>query len=125
MISGSFFALAVQQAICSDLMAKIIFGFPRKRGSLLHPLLFASMLTVALGVLSVAPDDFVSECTKHAELGSFNNSNQKVLLDTQFYPSTDLLTLQGEDKIWISLDIDMTTGIGMGKVRKRGSELEE
>ena len=92
---------------------------------LLYLLLLASMLTVALGVLSVAPDDFASECTKYAELGSFNNPNQKVLLDTQFYPSMYLLTLQGEDGLWISLDLDMTTGSGTGKVRKRQSELEK
>ena len=95
-------------------------GFPRKRGSLLHLLLFARMLTVALGVLSVAPDDFVSEwCTTFAEPGTFNHSNQKVLLDTQFYPSSVLLTVNGENGLWISLDFDMTTGGGFGKVRKR------
>ena len=94
-------------------------GFSRKHDSLLHLLLFSYMLTVALGVLSVAPDDFVSSCTEFAEPGSFNNSNQKVLLDTQFYPSLALLTTEGENGLWISLDFDMTTGDGFGKVRKR------
>ena len=90
----------------------------------LYLLVFASTLTLGLGVLSVAPDDFVSSCTTHAEPGSFNNPNQKVLLDTQFYESSDLLTIKGEDGLWISLDFDMTTGDGFGKVRKHESEQE-
>ena len=99
-------------------------GFPRNGGSLQYLILLVSMLTVVLGELSVAPDDFASECTQYAEPGSFNNPNQKVLLDTQFYPSSDLLTIQGEDRLWISLDFDMTTGGGVGKVRVRESEQE-
>ena len=94
-------------------------GFLRKRGSPLYLLLFATMLTVACGVLSAAPDDFVSECTAYAKAGSFNNPNQKVLLDTQFYPSGYLVTILGEDGLWLSLDFDMTKGIGFSKVRKR------
>ena len=89
----------------------IIDGFPRKRNTLLYVLLFASMLTACLWVLSVAPDDFASECTSEAEPGSFNNPNQEVLLDTQFYQSTTLLSALGDDELWISLDFDMTTGI--------------
>ena len=91
--------------------------FPQKSNSLLYLLLFALMTTVFLGVLSVAPDDFASECTTHAENGSFNNPHQIVLLDTQFYPSTSLLSPLGEDGLWISLDFDMTTGTGVDKVR--------
>ena len=60
-------------------MAELMFGFPRKRCGLLHPLLFASKLTGALSVLSVAPKDFASKCTEFAEPGSFNNPKQKVL----------------------------------------------
>ena len=82
------------------------------------------MLTVARGVLSVAPDDFVSECNLFAEPGSFDNANQKVLLDTQFYLSSDLLSVLGENRLWISLDFDMTNGTGFGKVRKHESEQE-
>ena len=99
------------------LMSQIMVGFPQKYNSLLHLLLFTLMRTVSLGVLSVAPDDFAIECTAHAKNGSFNNSNQKVLLDTQFYPSTTLLSVVGDDELWISVDFDMTTGTGVGKVR--------
>ena len=98
-------------------MSQIMVVFAQKCNSLLYLLLYTLMRTVSLGVLSVAPDDFAIECTAHAENGSFNNSNQKVLLDTQFYPSTTLLTVTGEDGLWISLDFDMTTGTGVGKVR--------
>ena len=63
-------------------------------------------------------------CTAFAEPGSFNNPDQKVPLDTHFYVSSDLLTAQGEDRLWISLDFDMTTGDGSGKVRKRESKQE-
>ena len=97
-------------------------GFPRKLNSLLYLLLFALMLTVSLGVLSVAPDDFVSECTTFAEPGSFNNPNQKVLMDTQFYPSATLLSVMGGDELWISLDFDMLSGTGISKVRKHQSQ---
>ena len=93
--------------------------FPRNGGSLQHLMLLAWMLTVALGELSVAPDDFATECAQHAHPGTFNNPNQNVLLDTQFYPSSVLLTVQGENGLWISLDFDMTTGDGLGKVRKK------
>ena len=75
------------------------------------------MLTASLGMLSVAPDDFVNGCVAFAQPGSFNNSDQKVLLDTQFYQSTTLLTAVGEDGLWISIDFDMTTGPHTGKVR--------
>ena len=92
-------------------------GFPWESSTLLGLLLLALIPTVSLGVLSVAPDDFSSECTPYAEPGSFNNPNQKVLLDTQFYPSTTLLSALGEDGLWISLDFDKTTGTGIGKVR--------
>ena len=98
-------------------------GFLRNHDSLLYLLLFASMLTVALSVLSVAPDDFASNCTKFAEAGSFNNPNQKVLLDTQFYPSQTLVSVVGEERRWISLDFDTTSGVNVSapykKVRKR------
>ena len=93
-------------------------GYPRKRNILLYLLLFASMFTVSFSLLSVAPDDFASECTQHAEPGSFNNPNQKVIIDTQFYQAQTLLTVTGEDGLWISVDFDMTTGTGTGKVRK-------
>ena len=94
-------------------------GFLRtKRNTLLYLLLFTHVLTVSLSVLSVAPDDFASECIQFAEPGSFNNPNQRVLLDTQFYQSTTLLTLKGEDGLWASLDFDMTVGTGSSKVRK-------
>ena len=92
-------------------------GFPLKSSTLLYLVLFGPILTVSLGALSVAPDDFASECTIHAEPGSVNNPNQKVLLDTQFYPSTTLLSVLGDDALWISLDFDMTTVTGIGKVR--------
>ena len=105
-------------------MVGLVASFPRKRGGLFYLLLSASMLTVCLGELSVAPDDFASECTIHAEPGTFSNPNQKVLLDTQFYPSTTLLTILGEDGLWISLDFDMTTGAGIGKVRKHENHRE-
>ena len=118
-ISSAFFA-----PIGSDLKARIMGCFLKKHDSLLHLFLLACMLTVALGVPSVAPDDFVSSCTAFAEPGSFNNSKQKVLLDTQFYPSSDILTVLGDDGLWISLDFDMTTGDSFGKVRKRESEQE-
>ena len=98
-------------------------GSPRKHKSLLYLLLFALMLNVSLGVLSVAPDDFESGCIDFAEPGSFNNPNQKVLLDTQFYPSTTLLTPYGEDGLWLSLDFDMLSGTGSAiKVRKHESQ---
>ena len=97
--------------------------FSQKRNTLLYLLLFVRLITVCLGVPSVAPDDFVSECTIHAEPGSFNNPNQKVLLDTQFYPSTTLLTVVGEDGLWISLDFDKTTGTGSGKVRTESTKI--
>ena len=93
-------------------------SFPWKSSSLLRLLLIALMLTVSLGVLSVAPDDFASECTEFAEPGSFNNPNQKVLLDTQFYPGTTLLSDTGDDGLWLSLDFDMTLTSLFGKVRK-------
>ena len=97
---------------------QIMAGFPRKSSTLLYVLLLGLyMSTFSLGVLSVAPDDFASVCTPYAEPDSFNNSNQKVLLDTQFYPSQTLLSILGEDGLWISLDFDMTTGAGVGKVR--------
>ena len=100
-------------------------GFPLKRSTLLlYLLLFGLMFTVSLSVLSVAPDDFASECTEHAEPGSFNNPSQKVLLDTQFYPSTTLLSVTGEDRLWISLDLDTTTDSGSGKVRKHENQQE-
>ena len=107
-----------------DLMAGVMTGFPLNHGSLLYLLLFTSLLTVALSVLSVAPNDFASKCTKFAELGSFNNPNQKVLLDTQFYPSQTLVTVDGEERRWISLDFDPTSGVNVSapsKVRKRES----
>ena len=100
-------------------------GFPWKRGTLLYLLLFGLMFTVSLGVLSVAPDDFASECTIHAEPGSFHNPNQKVLLDTQFYPSTTLLSSVGDDGLWISLDFDMTTGVGGSKVRIESTKISK
>ena len=94
-------------------------SFPRKSNSLLYLLPIALMLTVSLGVLSVAPDDFASECTAFAEPGSFNNPNQKVVLDTQFYPSTTLLSNDGDNGLWISLDFDMKSNlVHWGKVRK-------
>ena len=93
-------------------------SFLPKSNSLLYLLQIAIMLTVSLGVLSVAPDDFASECAAFAEPGSFNNPNQKVVLDTQFYPSTTLLSIVGEDGLWLSLDFDMTTGGGVGEVSK-------
>ena len=93
-------------------------SFPRRSNCLLYLLLIALMLTLSLGVLSVAPDDFVSECTAFAEPGSFNNPNQKVVLDTQFYPSATLLSVLGDNALWISLDFDMTTGAFVDKVRK-------
>ena len=93
-------------------------SFPRKSNSSLYLLLIALMLTVSLGVLSVAPDDFASECAVFAEPGSFNNTNQKIVLDTQFYQGTTLLSILGDNGLWISLDFDMTTGEGVGKVRK-------
>ena len=94
-------------------------SFPRKSNSLLYLLLIGLMLTVSLGVLSVAPDDFASECTAFAEPGSFNNPNQKVLLDTQFYPSQTLLSLDGHNRLWISLEFDKKSPPGgYGKVRK-------
>ena len=99
------------------LIAPKMAGFPRNCSSLLYLLLFASMLTASYSVLSVAPDDFASECTPYAKPGSFNNPNQKVLLDTQFYPSTTLLSATGDDGLWLSLDFDMTTGAGVDKVR--------
>ena len=106
-------------------IGQIMAGFPRKSSTLLlYLLLFGLMFTVCLGVFSVAPDDFASECTEHAEPGSFNNPNQKVLLDTQFYPSTTLLSALGEDRLWVSLDFDMTTGSGVSKVRKHESQQE-
>ena len=103
-------------------MVEIMAAFLINRGGLLHRLLFACMLTVALSGLSVAPDGFASECIEFAEPSSFNNPNQKVLLDTQFYPSSDLLTIEGQNGLWISLDFDMTTGDFFGKVRNRESE---
>ena len=92
-------------------------GLRQKRGSLLYMYMlpFVSMLTASLSVLSVAPDDFANECMKFAEPGSFNNPNEKVLMDTQFYPSEALLTVQGEDRLWISLDFDMLNGTGTGR----------
>ena len=106
-------------------IGQIMASFPRTSSTLLlYLLLFGLTFTVSLGVLSVAPDDFASECIEHAEPGSFNNSNQKVLLDTQFYPSTTLLTTTGEDGLWISLDFDMTTGTTVSKVRKHQNQLE-
>ena len=93
-------------------------SFPRKSNCLLYLLLIALMLSVSLAVLSVAPDDFASECAAFAEPGSFNNLNQKVVLDTQFYPSTTLLSVVGDNGLWISLDFDMTTGGGIDKVSK-------
>ena len=106
-------------------IATIMAGFPWKSSALLYLLLFGLMFTVAFGVLSVAPDDFASECTIHAEPGSFHNPNQKVLLDTQFYPSTTLLSPVGEDGLWISLDFDITTGVGFGKVRTEGTKISK
>ena len=93
--------------------------FQQTRSSqLLYLFLFVSRLPSFLSVLSVAPDDFDSEwCTIFAEPGTFNNSNEKVLLDTQFYTSGSLLTILGEDVLWISLDFDMLTGTGTDKVR--------
>ena len=90
----------------------------RKHDSLLHQLLLMSMLSVSFSVLSVAPDDFSSKCSEFAKPGSFNNPNEKVLLDTQFYPSETLLGVLGEDGLWISLDLDMLTGTSAGKVLK-------
>ena len=92
------------------------------RYSLLHLLLLASMVAVSLSILSVAPDDFANECGEFAQPGSFSNRNEKVLLDTQFYPSTSLLSVQGEDGLWISIDVDMLTGTGTDKVRKHESQ---
>ena len=97
-------------------MAGVAAGVTRRRGGILYLLVFTSLLTVSLSMFSVAPDDFASDCTKFAEPGSFNNPNEKVLIDTQFYPSGSLLTVQGEDVLWISLDLDMNAGTG--KVRK-------
>ena len=74
------------------------------------------MLTVSLPVVSVAPDDFDSKCTKSAAAESFNNPNQKVLLDTQFYQSSTLLNPVGDNELWISLDFDMTLGVTYSKV---------
>ena len=93
-------------------------GFPLKCSCLLYQLLFTlpCMLSVFLAVVSVAPEDFDTECATFAENGSFNNSNQKVLLDTQFYQSTTLMSHAGDNKLWISLDIDMTTGVYFSKV---------
>ena len=105
-------------------MAGITAGFRQRFGGLLYLMLFVSMLTVSLGVLSVAPDDFASECTIFAEPGTFNNPNEKVLLDTQFYPSKTLLTIFGEDRLWTSLDFDMLTGTGTGKVRKHAEVIK-
>ena len=99
--------------------------FSRKQGGLLYLLLFTLVLPVSLGVLSIAPDDFVSTCTAMAEPGSFNNSNQKVLLDTQFYLSTTLLSSLGEDKLWISLDFNKTTSydsVSKHESQQRGVE---
>ena len=97
---------------------RIMTGVVQKCGGILHLLLFASMLTASFSILSVAPGDFVSECVPFAQPGSFNNSDQKVVLDTQFYQSTTLLTAVGDDGLWISIDFDMTTGSIHGKVRK-------
>ena len=94
-------------------------SFPRKSKSLLYLFPIGLMLTVSLGVLSVAPDDFASECTAFAEPGSFNNPNQKVVLDTQFYQKQTLLNIVGGNGLWISLDLDTTTQMhGIDKVRK-------
>ena len=76
-----------------------------KNDSLLY-LMFASMANLSLSVLSVAPDDFSNECIRHADPGTVNNPNEKVLLDTQFYHSQSLLTVLGEDNLWINLDLD-------------------
>ena len=105
-------------------MAGMVAGVRRRRGGLLYLLLFTSLLTVSLSVLSVAPDDFDSNCTKFAEPGSFNNPNEKVLMDTQFYISGTLLDVQGDDELWIGLDFDMKTGTGNSKVRKHESHPE-
>ena len=85
------------------------------RYSLLYLLPLASMLAVSL---SVAPDDFANECSLFAEPGSYNNPNERILLDTQFYRSTHLLSVLGKDELWISLDFDMLTGTDVGKVRE-------
>ena len=82
-----------------------------KYKSLLNLMLFASMPNVSLGVLSVAPDDFSSECIQYADPNSINYPNEKVLLDTQFYQSTSLLTALGEDGLWISRGLDANSSV--------------
>ena len=64
-----------------------------RSSQLLYLFLFVSRLPSFLRVLSVAPDDFENECAMWAEPGKFNNSNEKVLMDTQFYGSGNLLTV--------------------------------
>ena len=69
-----------------------------------------------LSAVSVAPDDFDSQCARSAAPGSFDNPNQRVVLDTQFYKSSTLLSALGNNGLWISLDFDMTVGTAQSKV---------
>ena len=98
-------------------------GFPLKCSCQLYQLLptLICMLNVFLAVVSVAPEDFDSECATFAANGSFKNSYQKVVLDTQFYQSSALIGHSGQNRLWISLDVDMTTGAYFSKVHVQES----
>lgn len=96
-------------------MAGMAAAYLLKCDDLLRLLLFASLLALSSGVLSVAPDDFSSACDLFVEP---YQPKEKMLMDTQYYESTTLLGTQGEDGLWLSIDFDGTTGNFIEKVRK-------
>ena len=62
------------------------------------------VLYISNGV-SVAPGDFDAECIG-LETRIPVSPNEKVLLDTQYYRSQNLITIEGESDIWKSIDFD-------------------
>ena len=57
---------------------------------------------------SVAPNDAFPYCLNRTDrIPTF--SNQKILLDTQNYNSTKLLTQKGENATWLTIDLDNST----------------
>ena len=73
-------------------------------GSGMAAVVLALLLFIATAH-SIAPNDAFSYCLERSgTIPTFRN--EKVLLDTQNYNSTSLLTPNGEDRIWLSLDLD-------------------
>ena len=61
----------------------------------------ASLASVA----AVAPQDFNRDCARFV---SAYEPREKVLLDTQYYPAQSLITVLGDDNLWLSLEVNNT-----------------